>query len=429
MYAGPPTDLYHGSPTAPSVGSPTGMQRQPVYDPSTFMESIPHSFSGPPPPSASPTSFVSIGSSSNQLQLPHGGGGAPLLPAVPGGGCTGPAIPPPLGTGDTLFIHSLPRHIQNGKQLHLYVPLSGLRELRVKRSGHRDVGFAQYFSPEEASEALAWFCATRSRYVQYVKPTPYASDLNPPEYVDCVRAMLKQTPSAQDKAFAEIFHSTTPLVAEWARGAQTYRPTPTITPPLLLQPPPPQPPTLSAQSMPGPPPHLNPLSSSSAHVLCVNPQLGSLAATGDWSASPTGSTVNNNRLDPNVVLGSTEPTRLQSVNYETHMNAPTRSRNTLFLRLVQNFTEPLPTSPAGGGISPETRASFSVVQAILQESFFASYHGYASFRSFLRPPYFGGCFVRFMQPEDAHVCYNDLLARTDISGLITVEYARQDSNQ
>ncbi|CCD16628.1 unnamed protein product [Trypanosoma congolense IL3000] len=57
----------------------------------------------------------------------------------------------------TIFISNLPITIDNGRRLLPYVPREGLLEVRVKRSGGRDVGFAEYDSTEGAFHALRWF--------------------------------------------------------------------------------------------------------------------------------------------------------------------------------------------------------------------------------------------------------------------------------
>lgn len=144
---------------------------------------------------------------------------------------------PPLRR--TIFITNLPLTIDNGLRLLPYVPGEGLIELRVKRSGGRDVGFAEYETGDFALRALRWFqkvavtaqiaydCSkvssstwapTQSRF-RY--PVPYE------EYNCCEADPVRST---------ELLLNSVILIAEWSLSSPACRPK-YLSPPPSVHPP------------------------------------------------------------------------------------------------------------------------------------------------------------------------------------------------
>ncbi|KAG5510468.1 hypothetical protein GH5_06668 [Leishmania sp. Ghana 2012 LV757] len=90
-------------------------------------------------------------------------------------------------------------------------------------------------------------------------------------------------------------------------------------------------------------------------------------------------------------------------------------------------------SAADGTVLPPTptdedREFFRVAQSVLCEEYFSEkFAGFVKYREFLRPPYYGGCFVLFERGEDMQRCLQWMRRDERLMKLFAVAPARNDS--
>ncbi|ESL07425.1 hypothetical protein TRSC58_04885 [Trypanosoma rangeli SC58] len=127
----------------------------------------------------------------------------------------------------TIFIKNVPPTVDNSHKLLPFVPTEGLFSLRVKRTGGRDVGFAEYKTLESAQRAMQWFyrlevtagiafnCFSQLQHTwtpippRFRYPVPYG------EYNRCAGNSVRST---------ELLLNSVILMAEWSLSTPTYRP-------------------------------------------------------------------------------------------------------------------------------------------------------------------------------------------------------------
>ncbi|KAG5484785.1 hypothetical protein LSCM1_06611 [Leishmania martiniquensis] len=102
-------------------------------------------------------------------------------------------------------------------------------------------------------------------------------------------------------------------------------------------------------------------------------------------------------------------------------------------------TSPYDDRPGGGGgaadgmaLQPtpteEDREFFRFAQSVLREEYFSEkFAGFVKYREFLRPPYYGGCFVLFERGEDMQRCLQWMRKDERLMKLFAVAPARNDS--
>ncbi|KAG8345487.1 hypothetical protein ERJ75_000822600 [Trypanosoma vivax] len=134
----------------------------------------------------------------------------------------------------TLFIDSIPPTVDNNKTLWPYVPTEGLTDLRVRRCGSRNVGFAEYQNKEYASLALQWFHeldVTADIAFRCLSLLPMARMQQPPEclypvpyeeYNRCARDPVRSTNLLMSSVILSVEwsvstspHGQAPAVAAW----------------------------------------------------------------------------------------------------------------------------------------------------------------------------------------------------------------------
>ncbi|RNF25668.1 uncharacterized protein Tco025E_02050 [Trypanosoma conorhini] len=127
----------------------------------------------------------------------------------------------------TIFIKNVPPTVDNSHKLLPFVPNEGLFSLRVKRTGGRDVGFAEYQTLESAQQAMQWFYRLEvtagiafNCFPQLLRSwTPIAPRFRYPvpydEYNCCAADPARST---------ELLLNSVILMAEWSLSTPTYRP-------------------------------------------------------------------------------------------------------------------------------------------------------------------------------------------------------------
>ncbi|EKG07243.1 hypothetical protein TCSYLVIO_001629 [Trypanosoma cruzi] len=127
----------------------------------------------------------------------------------------------------TIFIKNVPPTVDNSHKLLPFVPSVGLVSLRVKRTGGRDVGFAEYNTADSAYRALQWFYRLEvtagiafncfPRMLQKWTPIPPRFRYPVPydEYNHCAGDPTRST---------ELLLNSVILIAEWSVSSPTCRP-------------------------------------------------------------------------------------------------------------------------------------------------------------------------------------------------------------
>ncbi|RNF08083.1 hypothetical protein TraAM80_02995 [Trypanosoma rangeli] len=140
-----------------------------------------------------------------------------------------PQLSPSLGLPPTrtIFIKNVPPTVDNSHKLLPFVPTEGLFSLRVKRTGGRDVGFAEYKTLESAQQAMQWFyrleatagiafnCFSQLRHTWTPTPPRFRYQVPYGEYNLCAGNSARST---------ELLLNSVILMAEWSLSTPTYRP-------------------------------------------------------------------------------------------------------------------------------------------------------------------------------------------------------------
>ncbi|KEG10488.1 hypothetical protein DQ04_03651010 [Trypanosoma grayi] len=127
----------------------------------------------------------------------------------------------------TLFITNVPPTIDNSQNLLPYVPREGLLALRVKRSGGRDVGFADYDTVESAHRALQWFSTldvTTEIAASCLRSMPPTWTPIPPKFRLPVPYEEYNRCAGDPARSTELLLNSVILVAEWSISTPTCRP-------------------------------------------------------------------------------------------------------------------------------------------------------------------------------------------------------------
>ncbi|ORC88500.1 uncharacterized protein TM35_000161380 [Trypanosoma theileri] len=182
----------------------------------------------PPPPPAPPSPFPTGRECTADVPLC-----APSSsPALWRRGFPGP--PPPqamsrlgLPPRATICIKGLPPTVDNSQNLLPFVPREGLIALRVKRSGGRDVGFAEYDSGKSAHEALQWFYRLRvTTNIAYscLSHMPPSCDIPPLGYRYPVPYVEYNNCIGDSSRTMDLLLKSVILDAEWSDSSPTCRP-------------------------------------------------------------------------------------------------------------------------------------------------------------------------------------------------------------
>lgn len=90
----------------------------------------------------------------------------------------------------------------------------------------------------------------------------------------------------------------------------------------------------------------------------------------------------------------------------------------------------MPQGPLQDGdlMVEENQRLFAIASSVLCEQFFSErFAGFVSYCGFLRPPYFGGCFVMFERDDDALSCLRWFRDNEAMKCLFFVQFSRNDS--
>ncbi|CCW63516.1 unnamed protein product [Phytomonas sp. EM1] len=376
----------------------------------------------------------------------------PLLSAIPSpttesgeGGQPGELPLPPPRT--KLFLFNIPSYINNAHCLRHHVPPSGLVSLRVKRiTAWRDVGFAEYATPEAAQAAMEWFIAARmlrnrlggvatktsggavpSQMRSFIYPYPFQEGF-PDEFPTkgemegagegygefkekCKGLLLPYVDlgvsMSEDPArFIQLLLGSSLLRADWAKHYATGEPA-------IMR-------TMSGG--------------------------GSSDSTDGWRAalpldSPPSSTVfiKMRRKFPNILGKRGSDVDAVSAMTKDELcdkavsfvdGRQTNGRDTSAASGEDTITCHRTSDELDSKDSCEFAglSAFGVACMVMQESFFSErFAGFFSFSPFRHPPFNGGCFVRFICNEDALRCMRWMLSQPELQQQFYVQIARHDS--
>ncbi|KAH9599812.1 hypothetical protein LSM04_006826 [Trypanosoma melophagium] len=138
-------------------------------------------------------------------------------------GMSRPGLPPRA----TICIRNLPPTVDNSQSLLPYVPREGLIALRVKRSGGRDVGFAEYDSLKSAHESLQWFYrlrVTANIASDCLPHMPPSCDIPPLGYRYPVPYVEYNNCVGNSSLTMELLLKSVILEAEWSDSSPKCRP-------------------------------------------------------------------------------------------------------------------------------------------------------------------------------------------------------------
>ncbi|GET86708.1 hypothetical protein, conserved [Leishmania tarentolae] len=189
-------------------------------------------------------------------------------------------------------------------------------------------------------------------------------------------------------------------------------------------------------ALPPTPTHLLSKTEPSLHVLPTKPAMLVSGATGTRSVF-------------SVVPHHRDHVRYQSPSSPTLMTTP-QMGNPLESQGIETYSSLQPSlflqragpcgDREGGGagaaedvLSPTTptaedRELFRFAQSVLREEYFSEkFAGFLRYREFLRPPYYGGCFVLFERGEDMQRCLQWMRKDARLMKLFAVAPARNDS--
>lgn len=210
---------------------------------------------------------------------------------------------------------------------------------------------------------------------------------------------------------AESDPSTTPPPT-----AQSAPTTPSLNPPLLWSPPQPATPGggSAAATAPAALPTFRPLSAVVAH----HHHHHHLVLHHTAPPSGHGSTLE--------ASGSTAEDRRE---FTTPLTPPSVVHPRGHGGLAEGPTSVAAQGAAGdAGPTAEDKAFFHLAQSVLQEAYFSErFAGFQHFRGFLRPPFYGGCFVRFERGEDMQRCLQWMRRDERLMQIFSVAPARSDS--